>query len=274
MATSEYTENVSSEHEILGTEEAAHESAEGGMEPISIKAEELFHIGDFAVTNSMALGLVTSILLITLGRLVQVHLRTIPGKLQGVAEIVFEGILSTMDPVLGDRKRSERYLPLVATIFLFVLFSNWLGLFPITGPLKFGHHPLFRAPTSDLNFTIALAVIAVFLIHLFSAVALGFKKHAGKFFNFSDPIHFFVGLLEVVSEFVKIVSFSFRLFGNVFAGEVLLIIVSFLAPYFVPLPFMLLEVFVGFIQAFIFAMLTTVFLAMNSEEHGGEEHAH
>ena len=131
--------------------------------------------------------------------------------------------------------------------------------------------PFFRAPSSDLNFTVALAVIALISINFFGFTALGFKQHAGKFFNFKNPIYTFVGLLELISEFVKIISFSFRLFGNVFAGEVLLIIIGFLGPYFLPLPFLFLEVFVGFVQAFIFAMLTLVFIGTAVTSH--EEHA-
>lgn len=180
-----------------------------------------------------------------------------------------------MDTILGSRHQSEKYFPLVATIFLFVMLSNWFGLLPGTGSLGLTHEvyhhgevknvlvPILRAPTSDLNFTVALAIIAVFSVNLLGAMAVGLRAHAGKFFNLSNPIYTFVGFLELVSEFVKIISFSFRLFGNVFAGEVLLIIIGFLGPYFLPLPFLFLEVFVGFIQAFIFAMLTLVFIAIS-----------
>lgn len=192
-----------------------------------------------------------------------------------------------MDSILGSRLLSEKYFPLIATIFLFVLFSNWLGLLPGTGSLGITHEivhhgehktvliPFLRAPSSDLNFTVALAVIALISINLFGFMALGFKQHAGKFFNFKNPIYTFVGFLELISEFVKIISFSFRLFGNVFAGEVLLIIIGFLGPYFLPLPFLFLEVFVGFVQAFIFAMLTLVFIGTavtSHEEHAVESH--
>jgi F-type H+-transporting ATPase subunit a len=175
-----------------------------------------------------------------------------------------------MDTVFHDRKKSEKYLPLISSIFFFVIFSNWFGLLPINGPITLEEIPLFRAPSSDLNFTIALAIISVVSVNVYGFRELGFKKHAGKFFNFSDPIHFFVGILELISEFVKIVSFSFRLFGNIFAGEVLLIVVGSLLPYAAPLPFLALEIFVGFIQALIFSMLTMVFIAMSVED----SHAH
>lgn len=126
--------------------------------------------------------------------------------------------------------------------------------------------PLFRAPSSDLNTTFALALISLLSFQIFGIGAIGVFKYAKKFFNFKNPIEFFVGILEIVSEFAKMISLSFRLFGNVFAGEVLLVVIAFLVPIIAPLPFFALEIFVGLIQAFIFAMLTFVFLKVASME--------
>jgi F-type H+-transporting ATPase subunit a len=240
------------------------------MTEISIKAEELFHIGHFAVTNALLLSSVTVILLLVLGFIVRKNLKMIPGKFQSIIELLFEEILNFMESVLGSKALAIRYLPLIATIFIFVMISNWLGLMPGVGSIgmneyKEGHEifvPLFRAPAADLNFTIALAMISMISVNLLAVLALGIKKHLSKFFTLKNPLFTFVGLLEFISEFVKIISFSFRLFGNVFAGEVLLTIIVSLVPYAVPLPFLFLEIFVGFIQAFIFAMLTLVFIAM------------
>jgi F-type H+-transporting ATPase subunit a len=191
---------------------------------------------------------------------------------------MLEGALSMMDSVLGDRKTSERYLPIVFTIFLFVLFSNWLGLVPGVSSITIGSGsaavPLLRSPASDLNFTLALALIAVTMVNVFGIAAMGVKERLSVFFNFKSPVGFFVGLLELLSEFARIISFTFRLFGNVFAGEVLLAIMAFLVPYLIPLPFMFLEIFVGFIQAFIFGMLTLVFVALAVTPHEGEEAGH
>ncbi|MBI3589473.1 MAG: F0F1 ATP synthase subunit A [Candidatus Liptonbacteria bacterium] len=248
------------------------------MPEISLKAEEIFHIGSFPVTNALLLSFVSLLILVILSFLIKNRLKMVPGKLQSVFELLLEQILKLMDSVLGDRKLSEKYLPIVATIFLFIMTSNWLGLLPLGSiGLNTTHQglpsviPLFRSPASDLNFTVALAVISLISINLLGILAIGFKKHFSKFFNFHKPfpVISFVGVLEFLSEFVKIVSFSFRLFGNVFAGEVLLVIVGFLVPYVVPLPFMFLEVFVGFIQAFIFSMLTLVFVAMATAKDGG-----
>lgn len=238
------------------------------MPEIHLKAGEILNIGNFALTNSLLTSFLIAALLLAIGFFIWKNLALVPGRIQNFFEIIIEGILKLMDSVLPDRRLSEKYLPLVATIFLFVLASNWFGLIPGVGSLgvqKEKFIPIFRPPSTDLNFTIALSIIAVFTANLFGSLALGFKKHFSKFFMLKNPIFSFVGLLEFVSEFIKIISFSFRLFGNIFAGKVLLLIVAFLVPYFLPLPFLFLELFVGFIQAFIFAMLTLVFISMAVE---------
>jgi F-type H+-transporting ATPase subunit a len=245
---------------------------------ISLSAEDVFHIGSFAVTNAILMAFLVLVLLTVISLSLRAKLKMIPGMLQNIAELVIEGALGLMDSVLGSRKTSEKYLPIVLTIFLFVLFSNWLGLLPGVGSVTVGHGadavPLFRSPASDLNFTLALALIAVTMVNIFGIAAIGLKERASVFFNFGSPIKFFVGILELISEFARIISFTFRLFGNVFAGEVLLAIMALLVPYLVPLPFMFLEIFVGFIQAFIFGMLTLVFVALAVTPHESEGAAH
>jgi len=127
--------------------------------------------------------------------------------------------------------------------------------------------PLLRSANSDLNMTLAIALISVFFIQMIAIKNIGWKNYLQKFFNFTNPILFFVGLLEIISEIVKIFSFSFRLFGNIFAGDVLLIVMFALVPYLAPIPFMGIEMFAGFIQALIFSMLTLVFIK-TSVAHG------
>ncbi len=244
---------------------------------ISLKAEPVFHIGSFPVTNSL---LLSSVLLIILGAIAIAgsrKLKRIPGTIQNLFETFIETLLDLMDSVFLDRKKSERYFPLIATIFLFVLFSNWFGLLPGVGSIVVHQNgeaaPLFRAPSADLNFTLGLAIIAVLSVNIFGAGAIGIAPRLKNFFNFSNPISFFIGIIELVSEFARVISFSFRLFGNIFAGEVLLTIVGFLAPYIIPLPFLFLEVFVGFVQALIFSMLSIVFIAIATVDHHSEERA-
>jgi len=260
----------------LSAETQTTQAEHGGGGPhISLKAEPIFHIGSFAVTNSLILATLILVLFSGIAIFARKKIKIIPGKLQNIFEFFLEFILDMMDSVLGDRHKSEKYLPLIATIFIFVMFSNWFGLLPGVGSIMFHGEetaPLLRAPSADLNFTLALAVVTVLTVNLLGAFAIGAFRYAGKFFNFSNPINFFVGIIELVSEGARMISFSFRLFGNIFAGEVLLAIVGFLAPYFVPLPFLFLEVFVGAIQALIFSMLALVFIAIAITDHH-EEHA-
>jgi len=240
------------------------------VEKISLKAQELFNIGGLNVTNGLLLAIVVSLLLITFSIVFRRKIKLVPGKVQGAVEVIIEWFLNLMESVLGTRNAAEKYLPLIATIFIFILTSNWLGLLPGVGSFIFksanGSVPLFRAPAADLNFTLAFAILAVLVTNLFGIVVLGIFAHLKKFLNFSSPLNFFVGILESISELARIISFSFRLFGNIFAGEVLLAVMFFLLPYIVPVPFMAMEIFVGAIQAFIFAMLTLVFLAAHTAQ--------
>ena len=249
------------------------------MLQISIKAVEIFHLGGFTVTNSLLFAFLILIFLVIMGFVLRRKLSLVPKGFQNLIEMVIEAGLDLMDSVLGSRKRSEEYFPLVFTIFLFVLFSNWLGLVPGVGSVVLnqaggGTVPLLRSPSSDLNFTIALALIAVTFVNAIGVSVVGIKSRVSVFLNFESPVTFFTGILELISEFAKIISFSFRLFGNVFGGEVLLAILAFLVPYLAPAPFMILELFFGFIQAFIFAMLTLIFIvtAISHEEEAHVVH--
>lgn len=244
---------------------------------ISLAAEEIYRIGIFPITNSLILAWVAMGILIFFGAASTYRLSPVPGRLQNVMEIVVESAYSFVKGVIGTDRDTQKVFPFIVTFFIFILLSNWLGLIPGVGTIGIGgehngNHaflPILRAPTSDLNTTLAYAIISVIITNLFGIAAIGFFKHAGKFINFKSPIGFFVGILETVAEVAKIISFSFRLFGNVFAGEVLLIVVASLLPYIAPLPFLALEVFVGFIQAIVFSMLTLVFIkvAITEVEH-------
>ena len=245
------------------------------MPHIEIAAEKLISVFGLPITNALLTSWVVVGLLVAVALLLRRRTSLIPNALQNVAEFFMESFLALMESVLGSRAVAEKYFPIVGTIFLFILTSNWLGILPGIGSVGFFEHlggetkfvPLFRSAASDLNMTLALATITVFLIHVMAVGAIGIKSHIGKFFSFKGPIEFFVGILEFISEFAKIISFSFRLFGNIFAGEVLLIITGFLAPFGAPIPFLLLEIFVGFVQALVFAMLTVVFISIAVSHH-------
>lgn len=241
---------------------------------ISIAAEPLFHIGSFPVTNTILVTLFLSLLIIAVSAILKSRINLVPRGFQNIVEAVLEALLNLVDSVTQDRKQSKKFFPLVATIFIFVILSNWMEVVPGLGTIGLWeeHHgrnilvPFIRSGSADLNMTLALALVSVFAAQILGIAALGLKRYAGKFFvsPFAKPyfVGTFVGLLEIVSEFAKLISFSFRLFGNIFAGEVLLMVMLFLVPYFVPLPFLFLELFVGFVQALVFSMLTLVFLKM------------
>ena len=210
----------------------------------------------------------------------------VPRGMQNGAEAVLETMLSFADNVTGSRAASIRFLPMTGSIFFFVLFSNWFGLIPGVGSIGFtAQHegsevfvPFFRAASADLNFTLALATISVVAAQVYGMQTIGTLRYWKKFFfpPWQSPyvIGTFVGVLEFLSEFAKIISFSFRLFGNIFAGEILLAVMGFLAPYLAPTPFIVLEIFVGAVQAMVFALLSLVFFTIATKDHESNEHAH
>jgi F-type H+-transporting ATPase subunit a len=245
---------------------------------ISIAPETLFHIGGFPITNAFFITLVVSALVIAASLLFTRGMKMVPTGAQNALELVMEGWWNMIHGIAQDKDLSRRFFPLVVTIFIFVLLSNWMGLVPGMGTVGvYGEHhgehmliPIVRSGSADLNTTLALSIIAVFSIQFMGIATIGAVKYAKKFLvsPFHKPyvVGTFVGLLELLSEATRMVSFSFRLFGNVFAGEVLLIVILNLVPYLVPLPFLFMEVFVGFVQAAVFAILTLVFLKMATLE--------
>lgn len=247
---------------------------------ISLAAEPVFHIGTWGVSNSVITTWVVMLILF-LGVAVfrMKGMRAVPHGLQNICETVLEFLYDNMMNITGSRSKTMAFFPLVATFFLFIMALNWFGLVPGVGSIGFHelHEgkeifvPLFRAGTADLNMTLALAITSVVATHLFGARFLGVGKHIGKFlvnpFK-KNPILTGVGVLELFGEISKMISFSFRLFGNIFAGEVLLVVVTGLVGFLAPVPFYFLEIFVGFVQALVFGMLTLVFLTLaTAEEH-------
>ena len=247
------------------------------MHEVSISAEKIFTFGGLPVTNALLMTWLVMAFLGVFYFLVSRRLVSVPKSLQNILEILIEALLGLVESIFGDRAKAEKYFPFVATIFIFILTANWFGIFPFLGAIgvagSHGEHaeaaaliPIFRSSASDINFTLTLAIIAMCAAQWFGIVAFGFFKHLKRYLNFSNPIHFFIGILELFSELSKTISLSFRLFGNVFAGEVLLLIVGFLAPYLAPVPFLFLEMFVGLIQALVFTVLTTIFIHITTSE--------
>jgi F-type H+-transporting ATPase subunit a len=249
---------------------------------ISLSAEKIFELGPIAVTNSMFTGWIVTLFISLLLLSIVSTFNKRPSGIQSLYEMLYGFIHSTVQSVIG-KELTERLFPLFLTLFLFIMFGSWAGLLPGANTIGFFEGksedimaekipvPIFRAVTADINTAIALALIVVILIEY-----LGFKQHGfsylKKFFNFSSPVNIFVGLLELISEVMRIVTFSFRLFGNIFAGEVILaVMLALTGAYlgFLVFPFLAFEVFVGVIQALVFVMLTSVFinLAVEHQDH-------
>lgn len=253
---------------------------------ISLAPEAIFHLGHLVITNSVFAGWTITIALLLGALLLRRTLKPIPGKTQGTIELAYDYFYSNAVAIIGREDVAKAVFPLIMSLFLFILASNWFGLLPGLGTIGVHgtHHgekmliPLFRAPTSDLNTTLALAACTVVYIQYIGFKYAGPKVYLGKFFNFNGPIDFFVGILEIFSEFARILSFAFRLFGNIFAGEVLIMVIFYLTlnlvPYVavLPIPFFIIELFVGAVQAFIFCMLTIVFIALAVASHGDHSH--
>lgn len=255
----------------------AHAAAEGLS--IHLAPEVVFSVFGVPLTSTLLTVWLTMVILILVSFLVTRNLSAVPGKIQNLFELIVGGVFDYMESVLEDRKVTRRFFPIVMTIFLFILSMNWVGLLP--GVDSIGIHkevashgevvskfvPFFHPPATDLNITIGFALVSFVVIELAGVTLLGLFKYTGKFINFKSPLAFVIGLIELLSEMARLISFSFRLFGNIFAGKTLLMVVMFLAtPYLLPVPLLAYELFVGFIQAFIFAILTLFFIKLAIEE--------
>jgi F-type H+-transporting ATPase subunit a len=237
----------------------------------SLGPETIFQFLGYRVTNTLLATLLVDCVLLTIVFLVRRRLSAVPGPLQGVVEGFVDYIGTTTEQVAGER--APMIFPWVAVFFIYILFSNLLGLLPGFGTIGFFRAgrlvPLLHASTSDLNTTLALAVVSVIATHVLAIRSTGIAAYLKRFFTL-NPLLLFVGLLEIVSELTKFLSFSFRLFGNISAGERVLGTISSLAAFIVPIPFLALEILVGVIQAMIFALLTMAFMAILTEPHKKE----
>jgi len=301
---------------------------------VELSGMPIFSNGPAWLTNSLITTIIVDLIVIGVAALATSRMSLIPSGLQNFMEMVVEALFGLAESVAGDRALS--FFPWVATIFIFVLVSNWIGLIPGVGSIVVFHHgtssheasaqtahlggqlamangklilvnsasdaklaplaqtttpkegttaakseteyvPLFRAPSTDLNMTFALAISTMVMVQVWGVRSQG-SAYFAKFINTKGPnvlmriIAGYVSVLEIISEFARIIAFGFRLFGNIFAGEVVLMTMAFLIPFYLPLPFYGLEVFVGVIQALVFMMLALVFFTMATISHGHEEH--
>ncbi len=228
------------------------------------------HVGDVPITATLITVWLVMVLLAALAFRIRATLTIVPGKLQSVAEAAIGGGYDYVYDVLGNKKVADQYFPIIATIFIFILGINWVGLIPGVGAFGSYHDghlvPWLYPGSTDLNITIGLTLVAFFTIELAGVLGIGVWKYAGKFLNFRSPLGFVIGLIELISELARLISFSFRLFGNIFAGKTLLLVTMFFVPYILPVPIYAYEVFVGIIQAAVFAILTLFFIKLALEE--------
>ncbi len=239
---------------------------------VELAAEKLFNLGPLPVTNSMLTTWIVTVILISFAYLATRKVTAVPTGLQNVAEIIVDSLQDLVASIAGTK--TKVFLPIIGSFFCFILFGNYFGLLPGVGSIGFHENgkfvPFLRGMNADLNTTLALAIVSVIATHYLAVKYLGFGGYLGKFLSL-NPIFLFVGLLEFVGELTKIASLSFRLFGNVFAGEVLLTTATTsIFAYIVPIPFYFLEFLVAFIQALIFSMLTLVFMVILTEKHAAE----
>ncbi|PKM91029.1 hypothetical protein CVU82_04365 [Candidatus Falkowbacteria bacterium HGW-Falkowbacteria-1] len=242
---------------------------------ISLSSDILFNIGNFPVSNTFFWTVITSIFLMSVFVLSARKMKSVPGGFQNFLEMLLEGAYSFVESVVGPGKAAKRIFPLVATMFIFILFSNLIVYIPGQSAVSLyrdgGSVAVFRAIMSDYSLVLVMTLIAVITTQIVAIAVVGPFKYLGKFINLKGPLDFFLGIMDLVGEIAKIVSLSFRLFGNIFAGEVLGMVMLFLAPFFVPLPFMFLGLLTAVVQAFVFAVLTLVFVSMSLELKEAEE---
>lgn len=279
---------------------------------ISLPAELVFSIAGLPFTNTLLAAWISIVVLVLLSKAGTSNMQMVPRGMQNLMEFAIEWLYGIVESVAGAQY-ARRFFPLVATIFFFVIANSWLSLIPgygtigiihleghegvpiqQVGPLAMimpgaekveeGQHapegatlgvliPILRGANTDLNFTLGMALVAMFSVEMWGIRAQGVFGYGSKFINVKQgPIYFFVGILEIISEISRIISFAFRLFGNMFGGEVLLGIIAFLIPWVFTVIFYGFELFVGLIQAVVFAGLTLVFTTMAVAGHGEEHH--
>ena len=232
---------------------------------VILAPEQIGTLWGIPITNTLLTSWAVVAVLFVFALLIGSRVKMIPSKFQTLIEWVFGFVYDYIAETLESRDMARRFFPFLTTIFLFIFTSNLLEFTPGIGSVGFFagdgiFTPLFRSVNTDLNVTLMLAILSFLIIEITGIVTIGILKYAGKFVNFHSVIGFLVGIIELFSEVARIISFSFRLFGNIFAGEVLILVVIYFLPYVAPVPIMMFEVFVGFVQAAIFALLTLFFI--------------
>ena len=237
---------------------------------ISLAPDILFNIGSFPVTNTLLGSFGITLFIIALILVINKNLKKDnPGKLQNFMEFLMESAFSFILSIMGTEAKTKKVFPLAFTMFFFILVANLATFIPGQAAITLNQGgveiPVFRAVMADYGMVFVMTMITAIMIQIVAIFVHGPFGYIGKFFNFSSPLNFFLGLMDIIGEIAKVISLSFRLFGNIFAGEVLGAVMLFLAPFFIPLPFMFLGLLGALVQAFVFAVLTVVFINLASE---------
>lgn len=247
---------------------------------VSLAPETIFHIGSWPITNTLVLGAFGYGIVIAMFFGLAWAVRK-GGRSLGMHAVLwmFETLYETVESVTGSAAKARRLAPLAITMFFLIVINNWLGLLPGVGSITYDGQPLFRGLAADMNFTFALAIISMVTVQLWAIKTFGLWGNAKRYLHspFKDPAKAFEGILEFIAEFSRGTALSMRLFGNVFGGEVLLGVIAFITSYGASLAlpvFMVLELFVGAVQAYVFFMLTVVFISLGSAGHDDAEAHH
>ncbi len=251
-----------------------------------VAAEPIAEFFGLTITNTLLTSWVVMIIIIVIVIIINRKISYIPGKLQNGFEMIVEGFLGIFDSLTGCREKSIKFFPLVFAFFIFILFNNLMGILPGVGSIgqiitSGGEKyfiPYLKSATADLNATLAFAIIGVGASHIIGVTTIGTWNYINKFINLNaiieiprkikedpkilivNPIKIFTGFIEIISEIAKVASLSFRLFGNIFAGKILLAFMAGVMAFGLPLPFMFMELMVGVVQALIFALLVLAYL--------------
>jgi F-type H+-transporting ATPase subunit a len=261
---------------------------------VELAAEEVFSVAGFAITNTMLAAFFTIAVLGVVCFAATRKMKIVPKGLQNVVEALLEMLINFVDDTAG-KDYGRKFFPVVATIFIFVVANAWLSLLPGFMTIVVGEEavPLLRGANTDINFALALSLVSFVFVEYWGLRSQGFFRYMRRFFNVgglfrgigqifkgkirsglgtlvTGIVEAFTGLIEIISELVRILSLTFRLFGNMTAGELLILVMIFLIPWVAAIPFYGLELFLGFVQALIFGGLTLVFLVIAvtpREEH-------
>lgn len=246
--------------------------------PVHLTQANLFNIGPIAVSNVMLYGWASIILLLIVLIIAsrRITIRPKAGLLQ-IVEFIVEFIRGTVEDAFEDKSKAKNYTPYFVSLFIFILFVNWMGLLPITREaFELNGQALLKPWTASFNSTLAMAVVTMGFVYFFTVKELGFKHFIGHFFvgNPKNPLFLFIGLIEMISDGIRVISLSLRLFLNVAIGEIMIAVFAYLGGLLAPvtaLPFFLMEMFVLALQAYIFVILAIMYLAVAVNESADHE---